>query len=283
MANNELLREIGHVIVGAYYDYQDIRTATMNRLRDLIRRKNEGIPLNAVEPKKEKKKFDKKYADENLPKLLKQMLDEKKITADEYEYINKLLDIVNESKKYEKDHIKFMHEWIENEPLYTKWLSKIKGIGPVLSANLIHYFGYCDAEKDGKDLVPHISSLWKYAGMHVENGKAPRKEKGKKVNFNIKARALVWKIGDSFIKQRVQPYRSIYDNEKKRQLELMKMKAPNAPVSLLNAELRARRKMMKVFLAHYWIVARTIAGKPITEPYAQEKLGHTHIIPPPFW
>lgn len=42
----------------------------------------------------------------------------------------------------------------------------------------------------------------------------------------------------------------------------------------------ALRKMIKLFLAHLWMVWREAEGLPVSEPYVQEKLGHTHIIGP---
>jgi len=284
MSESNLLKELGHIIVGGYYDHQAVRTQVMNRIRDVIRKKNEGIPLSKVEEKKEKKAFDKRYSDKWLPLLLDEMKKSNKMTEEEYEYITKLLEAEKKAHAYEQAYKPLMEQYIKTEPLYTKWLGRIKGIGPVLAANLIHHFGYCDGKyEDGRERVPHVSSLWRYAGMHVVNGKAPKRQRGQKVDYNTKARTLVWKITDSFIKQRTSPYREIYDSEKKRQLTLMESNAANAPSSALHAELRARRKVAKIFLAHYWLVARQIKGLPITKPYAFDRLGHIHEIPPPEW
>jgi len=284
MSESNFLKELGHIIVGGYYDHQAVRTQTMNRIRDIIRKKDEGIPLNKVEEKKEKKAFDKRYSDRFLPLLLDEMRKNKKLTEDEYQYITKLLEAEKKAHAYEQAYKPLMEEYIKTEPLYTKWLSKIKGIGPVLSSNLIHIIGYCDGKyPDGREKVPTISSLWHYCGLHVVNGKAPKRQKGQKVDYNTKARTLVWKIADSFVKKRTSPYREIYDSEKKRQISLMESNAPNAPDSLGHAELRARRKVAKIFTAHYWLVARQIKGLPITKPYAFDRLNHQHMIPIPFW
>jgi len=90
-----------------------------------------------------------------------------------------------------------------------------------------------------------------------------------------------WKIGDSFVKQRTQPYRDIYDSEKNRQLHLMENEAENAPKNKLHADLRARRKMVKIFLQHYYLVSRTLKGIEVTKPYPHDRMGHKHFIPPP--
>jgi len=57
-----------------------------------------------------------------------------------------------------------------------------------------------------------------------------------------------------------------------------------APVSLINADRRARRKAVKRFLANYWQCAKEIKGEDLSEPrnqpYSSDKLGHKseHII-----
>jgi hypothetical protein len=42
----------------------------------------------------------------------------------------------------------------------------------------------------------------------------------------------------------------------------------------------ARRKMVKLFLSHLWLVWRKAEGLPIREPYAHEYLGHTSLSDP---
>jgi len=136
-----MLRELGRIVAGAYYDHQAIRIALMNRIRDLIRKKNEGIPFDQVEKKKEKKTFSKEYQDKNLPALLEKMLKEKKLSEKEYDYIKRILEVTKKAMKNENDYKKLMLEYIEGEEIYKRFLSKIIGLGPVLSCNLIRLFG----------------------------------------------------------------------------------------------------------------------------------------------
>ena len=269
---DKMLRELGRIVAGAYYDHQAIRIALMNRIRDLIRKKNEGIPFDQVEKKKEKKTFSKEYQDKNLPALLEKMLKEKKLSEKEYDYIKRILEVTKKAMKNENDYKKLMLEYIEGEEIYKRFLSKIIGLGPVLSCNLIRLFGYCEGYR-------HVSSLWKHCGLHVVDGKAPKRKKGEKLDWNPKLRTFCWKIADSFVKHKTPVYREIYDSEKRRQIELMKNKAKNAPASLRHADLRARRKMIKIFLQHYWVMGRRLKGLETGKPYAVEKLGHHYISP----
>ena len=305
--------ELGRMIAGSFYDHQEVRITEFNRIRDIIRRKIENIPLvEKVEEKKDKKeKFKEKFVDKKIPEYLKKLIKDEKITEKERDYIEKILEVQKKAEKYEKEYEKLMKEFVESELIYTEFLEKIRGISTILSANLIKEFGYCEN-------ATYISSLWKYCGMHVVNGEAPVRKKGEKLEFNAKLRTMVWKISDSFVKQRTPFYRNIYDKEKKKQVKMLdkfleglskedlkkfdklkkaesdgtkrkKMRGfvsevnPKAPVTLLNADLRARRKMVKIFLAHYWQACKELSQKSqetqnmIAKPYVYDKLKHKHI------
>lgn len=99
-------------------------------------------------------------------------------------------------------------------PIYA-WLKSIKGIKHLLSSQII---AYIDINK-----FKQVSSLWHYCGMHVNNGIAPKRSKGNKIDWNPQLRMICYKISDSFVKQRTPKYRNIYDKEKKKQLELEKI------------------------------------------------------------
>jgi hypothetical protein len=54
-------------------------------------------------------------------------------------------------------------------------------------------------------------------------------------------------------------------------------------ITLLHIENRARRKVAKVFLSCLWVAWRQIKGLPISQPYAADKLNHTHLVTPEDW
>jgi len=308
MVANPILKELGRIVAGAYYDHQQVRITEMHRVRDIIRKKIEGIKAGEVEKKKDKsEKFQNKFKDREIPKYLNQLIMEGELTEKERDYITRVLKVHKDAEKHEEEYKKLMMEFVENEPIYTEFLQHIIGISAVLSSNLIKEFGYCEN-------APYISSLWKYCGMHVVDGEAPKRKRGKQLDFNLRLRALCWKIADSFIKQRTPFYRGIYDKEKARQNELLesalgkmsdeekkefeKIKGKGteekkrkfmdkfdkkAPLSKKHAEMRARRKMVKIFLAHYWQASKELSQVVeetqvnIAKPYVQAKLKHKHI------
>jgi len=189
----------------------------------------------------------------------------------------------------EKAKRKILEEELEKYPIWTAWLKHIKGVGPAIAGGLV---GYVD--KLGIENINTVSALWKYCGLAVEDGVAQRRKRGVAGNYNPQLKCLCLKLlGDSFIRQGTQPYRSIYDEEKARQKSKvfkpgeLKAKYPWYPeyadsLKPIHAELRARRKMVKIFLAHLWVIWRTLEGCEVRPPYAHEKLGHSDYIEPPF-
>lgn len=88
--------------------------------------------------------------------------------------------------------------------------------------------GPCPAETlegpcDGMLLPPRpgtgVRSLWHYCGVHVVNGRAPRKAKGQRADWNVTARTCLLMpggIAEQIVRQRVPVYRDIYDATKAR-------------------------------------------------------------------
>jgi len=100
-------------------------------------------------------------------------------------------------KKLEKQIRNYIKDQLRGVPIWETFLKPTKGIGPILAGGLISWL---DPYK-----APHVSSFWKYMGQHVVDGKAPRRRKGSKTDYNPKAKVLAWKIADSFVKR--QPHR----------------------------------------------------------------------------
>ena len=66
---------------------------------------------------------------------------------------------------------------------------------------------------------PGVRSLWHYLGLHVVEGRSPRKRKGQRADWDPRGRAAVLMpdgIADQIVRQRCEPYRGIYDATKAR-------------------------------------------------------------------
>jgi hypothetical protein len=165
-------------------------------------------------------------------------------------------------------------------------------------------------EKD----FPRISSWWHYMGMHTaphcrehgrrlvkENGgpprycdkckryladheivnRKPKRQAGMASDWSNDGRKIASQfIADGFMRQKAGSghlYRDFYDAQK----EKRRRTHPDASDGHRNN--MARNETAKLFLSHFWTVARTLDGKPVTEPYAGAVMGHTNIVEPFYW
>ncbi len=275
---------LGRVITNAYYDFQLVRIASMNRVRDIIRKRAEGIEFNEVEEKKEKKSYVRKYTDKQLLAMLAKLLGSGEMSIEEHDYIMKCWGIMEDSHRLEKKHQDIMKDYVESEQVYHEFLNKIRGIAEVLSANIIKSFGGDCSKYDT------VSKLWAHSGNSVIDGKAPKRKKGENLTYSPQLRTMTWKISDSLMKQNKGVYRNIYNIDKEKQLnreykagELFEVygkpyKETDTKLSKGHAHNRALRKMRKLFLSHYWVAARELAGLPHKKTYVEGILNHTNII-----
>lgn len=146
-----------------------------------------------------------------------------------------------------------------------EYVTAVKGIGPMLAAKLIAMIDITRGQ--------HVSSLWKYAGLAVVDGKSERPVKGQKLGYNKRVRTTCFLIGSSFLKSG-SPYRAEYDKART-------YYAANRPDwTDLRQHRAAMRKMVKLFLQHFWLTWRQLEGLPISKPYVHAKLGHEHYYGP---
>ncbi|MCJ7424964.1 hypothetical protein MUP01_11970 [Candidatus Bathyarchaeota archaeon] len=272
-------------LVEIYYDVQDVRIRSFNRLRQVWGRieyiRKFGLP--PAGPKELKKFLLEAFPIEDRKRLVKEYVATCQINP----------NILAQLEKQIRDHIK---DEVEPLAIVRDYLRNVKGIGPILAGGLVSFF---DPYK-----APHPSSFWKYAGLHVVEGEAPKRVKGAKLGFNPRARVLCWKIADSFIKQRTPLYRPYYDVVKVEEAAKFGVLDPDESVHpercpkylqclkrmqgraqrtntkakacpcLKHIDYRARRKMVKLFIADFWAVWRKMEGLPPSEPYSVRILGH---------
>jgi len=206
---------------------------------------------------------------------------------------------------------------LECFPIWTDWLKYLPGIGPAIAGHLVilYYVRFVPiCEACGHDLVKteatngqragfrcsecgkpakgegilktrieekdfrNISSWWHYMGCHVVDGKKPRKKRGCVSDWSSTGRAVAFQIGEQFIKKPPQHlYRGFYDERRK------KRDGTHPEATKLHRLNMARNETAKLFLAHFWEVARTLDGKEVTAPYAETIMGHTGILKPFYW
>lgn len=196
-------------------------------------------------------------------------------------------------------------------PVWSQWLEKVPGIGPFIGAKLIMLYNYrhipicqdCggDLEKVDKGFIckdcaksargegvlkhrterrdfPNISKWWAFMGRHTVEGIMPKRKAGMVSNWSSEGRVITFLAGESFNKQGEDHHYKAF---------LLKRKAKQAAAHpewtkghIHNA---AKNETVKLLLAHFWQVSRTLEGLPTTAPYAGTILGHTGIIEPFYW
>ena len=196
----------------------------------------------------------------------------------------------DESSRYEewlktvtKQVEKKVKELSKKDPL-TAIALKVNSIGMITVA---YCRVYIDLEK-----ARHVSSVWKYAGLHTASHK--RYKKGETSGGNKKLRCVLWTMADSQMKQknRNAAYGYLYDqvknklsisekittsrihNKEARKYELTEVAWKDTKPSHRHGA--ALRAIMKHFLADYWFVGRTLMGLSTDPPYAEAILGKTH-------
>jgi len=185
------------------------------------------------------------------------------------------------------------------------WVTSHKGLGNgLLAARLLAFIDYPGPIPGGRqDHCANISKLWRYLGLAVIDGKA---ESGNS-HFCRKAKALLLGpqgVADQFIMHHAVGYREIYDDEKERLSNLHQptcsdchalaveykkrplWRCPNGCKGKVNytpshIHNMAKRKMVKIFLAHLWLKWRELEGLPVTMPYIIGRDGHDTMILPP--
>lgn len=212
-------------------------------------------------------------------------------------------------QKLEKESLKEIKGLLKVFPIYA-WLEDQRGVGPTMAGVLITEIDITRCETP--------SALWAYAGLSVntETGKAVRRQKGQKANWNpfLKTK-MVGVLADLFLKLN-SPWRKFYDdyrhrkdnqilpvcmacegsgkvkgesteNDKKAntKTEPKKVKCYNcggtggpAPWghSAKHRQRAAQRYMVKMFLLELWKVWRELEGLPVVAPYSEAKLGIKH-------
>ena len=157
---------------------------------------------------------------------------------------------------------------------------KIKGLGAMTIAYMLVYVDVTKAR--------YASSVWAYCGY--DKASRERYKKGVEGGGSKKMRAALYRMADSMIKTRA-VYRDVYDREKGKLEVSEKMvisrNTQGKEVEVMWKETKpchrhgaAIRKMIKHFLADWWMVYRTIEGLTTEPLYVQDKMGHKGIIQP---
>ncbi|MDY7037206.1 MAG: hypothetical protein SV375_13705 [Thermodesulfobacteriota bacterium] len=196
-------------------------------------------------------------------------------------------------------------------PIWSEWMKGVPGVGSTIAGHLILLYYYrftpqcqdCGAALEKKNKTfwcpicdkgvkgdgnlkykielkdfPMVSSWWHYMGRHVKDGKVPKRAKGIVSDWSTPGRQIGYQIGQSFIKMKSDHlYRAYYD---KRRVLRDKTHPDASKMHKMNMCLN---ETIKMFLSHFWQVARTLDGLPTVVPYIIGKDPVHKVIKPFYW
>jgi hypothetical protein len=155
--------------------------------------------------------------------------------------------------------------------IYTENIPIIKIMTSITGVSLIHAVKVVSLVDINKS--PSVSSLWRFAGYGVFNGKTERRRKGEILHYCLRLKTTCWQIADSLKKNNI-----AYANMYKTAMEFYTSHKPYWDTE--HFENAANRKMIKVWLSHLWITWRRLEELPIAPPYPEAVLEHKHIYKP---
>lgn len=201
-----------------------------------------------------------------------------------------MIKAYDEALSAENTHEKFINYALDFEPIYTEFLEKVRGCGPLMAAVIISEIDITKCNS--------ISALHKYAGLDVvvsenENGEAVEEGRSKKKNHLVPKTytsskgetintmgitynpflktKLVGVLADNFIKLGGE-YSDIYRGYKFRLQNHPKHKDKTK----MHIHKMAKRYMIKFFLEDLWKKWRALEGLEVRNSYAEDKLGIKH-------
>lgn len=212
-------------------------------------------------------------------------------------------------KLYETEEVRLGKEMeiaLKGIPIYTDYLSKIRGVSTILSAKLIAYI-----QDAGKFDTP--SALMRYCGVSADDAgfvqRARRQTKcpkcgspektepkdGKRfcancnyeyqgLGYSPALKTLMFNIQESFMRAKHPVFRRLYDEAHAKYLKrgIDKSGSNGANKNLKHLQLRSYKKPQRIFLALLWTKWRELDGLSTVVPYPEGIQGHApeHMIKP---
>lgn len=235
------------------------------------------------------------------------------LEVDEHDDLRKkILEHLAQLRKIETAILKDAEKAAKTVPVYTEFLSRVKGIGPAYTIRLLAlplkpgatlsswnaYFGLvpgcylCECEHGHRFMSPkepvfctvelgeaHFTDERERCSAKVIRAEyvagAPRLKRGYKPFWNPKARSLYFNIARQFVLVGERGfYGRVYQWFKQRILQRQDL----VDLPSIRKDAMARRSTFKLFLAHYYQACHELEGIECRIPYAFEYLKHEEFI-----
>lgn len=198
--------------------------------------------------------------------------------------------------------------------IWNEWLTHIPGISSAIAAPLIllyyyrfvpvcgdcgtklvkqdktHWCSKCEKSVKGEGLsqyaleykdFPNISSWRSYMGYNIVDGKMPKRQTGVQMNWNPKGRVIGFMFGDQINRQ---PEGHLYADYMRSLKAAYHANPEYKDYTKGHIHNMARHRTFKLFLSHFWDVAKRLEGhEEPAKPWIIQFGGHTKYIPPYYW
>jgi hypothetical protein len=167
----------------------------------------------------------------------------------------------------EASAIKSLEKAMKQHPLGA-FVKATPGLGLKQTARLLAAIGPVTHYEDDEGVHERtVGGLWRYCGMDVRDGEAPRHRKGEFGGWNDEARMRARLVAESCIKARTSPYRDVYDRAREKYADAKhrvpcvrcgpagKPAQPRSDLSDGHKHARALRIVAKSVLRDLWRVA----------------------------
>ena len=134
-------------------------------------------------------------------------------------------------------------------------------------------FGDQKKEFDEKEALERIHKAICSCDKPTPYNDIQKLRRGDFIDYNPFLKKMCWKLGESFVKTKG-GYRKLYEDFR------AKEDRDHPDFSDGRRYARAKRRTVKMFLAHLWEKWRELEGLPVRVPYAVEYGGHTDIVEP---
>lgn len=149
-----------------------------------------------------------------------------------------------------------LNRQLRKNPLHG-WVKGTQGVGERQAARLLAAVGdpYWNTLLDRPRTC---REFYRYCGYGLYDGKAQKRQKGVKSNWNSEAKMRAYLIATSCLKNRNSPYRKLYD-ETREALE------DNTELTKGHKHNRAMRAMTKAILRDLWVAARDLHEEKVDD------------------
>ncbi len=163
-----------------------------------------------------------------------------------------------------------MRRELRKMPIWTMFLDKVRGVGPVLGAYLV---SLVDFEKCTKP-----SQLNRFCGLAVFDGKSERPTKGRKLGYcrDLKMQLYLFMTNDRRNQRHGESkYRTAWANKKH---TLLTTRGPETPENKSKGwcDDSSRRHAAGIFVEDLYIVGRALAGLPVWPSFYARATGYGH-------